>query len=168
MIEIICNLYIGSQDDFENNVKHKKGWFVIQACKEPYHRQALGYTGRAVSKDHPEYLMAKREDKLILNLVDVDNPTYISKDIIDAAIEAIRENILLKKVLLHCNQGGSRSATIGLLYLHLIDIISTNNFNEAEQQYLKLYPHYNPANGMRSFALNNWDSYKCILTEKQV
>lgn len=164
MIEITPNLYVGSQIDYENEVRHEQGWYVIHACKEPYHREALGYTGRAAIKDHPEYLIARRGNKLILNLVDVDNPDYISKDIIDAAIDAICENLSSKKVLLHCNQGCSRSATIGLLYLHFIDILSTDNFNEAELQYLKLYPHYNPANGMRTFALNNWDNYKSSLS----
>ena len=54
MIEIMHNLFIGSQSDYENIVKYESGWYVIHACKEPYHRQALGYSGRAVSKDLSE------------------------------------------------------------------------------------------------------------------
>lgn len=160
MIEITKNLYIGSQENYEREVKHSsEDWYVIHACKEPYHRLALGYTGRAASKDHPEYLIARREGRLILNLVDVDNPNYISKEIIDTAIEAIDLHIGNKKVLVHCNQGCSRSATIGMLYLHSIGVISTNNFEDAEQQYIQLYPNYNPANGMRVYARDNWDMY---------
>lgn len=161
MIEVTKNLYIGSQEDYEGRVKYSpEDWYIIHACKEPYHREALGYTGRAVSKDHPEYLIAQRDSRLILNLVDVDNPSYISKDIIDAAIKAISLNIHNKKILVHCNQGGSRSATIGMLYLRFKGIIITNNFEEAEQQYIQLYPYYNPANGMRMYAKTNWDMYK--------
>lgn len=160
MIEITKNLYVGSQEDYENDVKFStEDWYIIHACKEPYHREALGYTGRAASRDHPDYLIARRENRLILNLVDVDNPSYISKEIIDAAIEAINLNIGNKKVLLHCNQGRSRSASIGMLYLHSIGIITTDDFEEAEYQYSKIYPYYNPANGMKIYTKDNWDKY---------
>lgn len=71
MKEITKNLFIGSQEDYEQDVKFQPDWFVIHACKEPYHRQALGYTGRAAANTHPEYLIAERENRLILNLVDV-------------------------------------------------------------------------------------------------
>ncbi|MFA6711503.1 MAG: phosphatase [Candidatus Caldatribacteriota bacterium] len=160
MKEITNNLFIGSQEDYELNVKFQPDWFVIHACKEPYHRQALGYTGRAVANTHPEYLIAERGNRLILNLVDVEDPKYIVKEIIDKAILTIDEKIKAKKILVHCNQGMSRSATIGLLYLHYSGIISTDNFKKAEIEYLKLYPSYNPANGMRTFAELNWNNYQ--------
>lgn len=116
MKEIYPNLHIGSQDDYENIVKHQDGWFVIHACKDPYHRQALGYTGRSAPKEHPEYLIAYRGNRLILNLVDAPDPAYIPKEIIDEAIKAIGINIVNHKVFVHCNQGQSRSAVIGLLF----------------------------------------------------
>jgi hypothetical protein len=46
MIEIHPNLYIGHQGDYEYQVKGQDGWAVVHACKEPYHRQLLGYTSR--------------------------------------------------------------------------------------------------------------------------
>ena len=159
MIEIMHNLFIGSQSDYENIVKYESGWYVIHACKEPYHRQALGYSGRAVSKDHPEYLMAERENRLILNLVDVADPAYIAKIIIDKAIGCIAGHINEMKVLVHCNQGASRSATIGLLYLHSVGEINTDDFEQAEDQYAARYPLYMPANGMRLFAKSHWEDY---------
>lgn len=162
MIEITHNLFIGSQSDYENVVKYENGWYVIHACKEPYHRQALGYSGRALSKDHPEYLMAERENRLILNLVDVADPAYISKIIIDKAIGCIAGHIHEMKVLVHCNQGASRSATIGLLYLHYTGEINTDDFEQAEAQYSALYPLYMPANGMRLFAKSHWEDYGCM------
>ena len=158
MKEIYPNLHIGSESDYENAVKYQEGWFIIHACKEPYHRLALGYTGRAASKDHPEYLIARRDNHLILNLVDVPDPSYISKVIIDEAIKAIGSNINHLKVFVHCNQGMSRSATIGLLYLHSIKAIA-EDFATAEDMYMELYPYYNPGNGMREYAMQNWDNY---------
>lgn len=160
MIEIIPNLYIGSQDDYELNVRLQADWFVIHACKEPYHRQALGYSGRAVVNTHPEYLIAERDNRLILNLVDAADPKYIAKVIIDKAVATIDENINSRKILLHCNQGMSRSATIGLLYLHHIGVISTSIFIKAETEFINLYPLYMPGNGMRVFAEQNWDYYQ--------
>lgn len=116
MIEVDKNLFVGAEID-EHRIRGQSDWYVIHACKEPFHRQALGYSGRAASKDHPEYLIARREGRLILNLVDVDNASFVSPVIIDAALEAIAANIATKKVLVHCNQGQSRSPAIAFLYL---------------------------------------------------
>ncbi|MEN6453328.1 MAG: hypothetical protein ABFD10_03650 [Prolixibacteraceae bacterium] len=160
MVEITKDLFIGNQQDYESVVRYQPGWYVIHACKEPYHRQALGYIGRAASKDDPEYLMAFRENCLILNLVDVDNINFISSDIIKTALKSIDNNIPTKKVLVHCNQGQSRSAIIGLLYLAQKGILTSQSFEEAEKEYEKIYPIYLPANGMRDFAKINWSKYQ--------
>lgn len=160
MIEVINNLYVGNQIDYESNVKLQNNWAVVHACKEPYHRQALGYTGRAASKEHPEYLIAFRGDRLILNLVDVENVDWISAKIIDEAITFIDKKISEgKKVLIHCNQGTSRSAGIALLYLATRGIYTEKNFISAEQEFKKVYPPYNPAKGMRDYMIINWKKY---------
>jgi len=104
MTEIHTNLYVGNENDYEFKVKNREGWNVIHACKEPYHRQTLGYSGRGAPKDHPEYLIAKRDNRLILNLVDVENPAYIAKEIMDEALQFIDQNLEAgRKVLVHCN-----------------------------------------------------------------
>jgi hypothetical protein len=159
MKEIVHNLYIGSQDDYEQIVKQEPGWRVIHACKEPYHRDALGYKGRGAPKDSPEYFFAYRGSDLILNLVDAASPQYIPKQIIEEAIDFIDKYIKESKILVHCNQGQSRSAVIGLLYLHHIGEISTRDFRQAEKEYLKYYPLYEPNNGIRMFAAENWAHY---------
>lgn len=159
MKQIYKNLYVGSQEDYEGLVKHEEeDWYVIHACKEPYHRNALGYTGRAAPKDHPEYLIARRDNRLILNLVDAPKPEFIPEEIITEALKAIHANIDDRKVLVHCNQGMSRSATIGLLYMHAVHAID-EDFHKAEAEYKKNYPWYVPGNGMRMFAKNNWQNY---------
>ena len=161
MIEIYKNVFVGNEVDYEKNVKQQNGWAVVQACKEPYHRQALGYSGRAANKNHPEYLFAVRDSRLILNLVDVDNPEWISPIIIDKAIEIIDEAVESgKSVLIHCNQGMSRSAGIGFLYLAHRGIFEGMNFGEAEMKYISIYPQYNPARGMHEFIKTNWNKYK--------
>ncbi len=162
MIEVHPNLFIGNEGD-EQRLRREPGWFFIHACKEPYHRQALGYTGRAASKDHPEYLIACRDDRLILNLVDVTDVNYIAAEIVDAALQAIHRNLGSAKVLLHCNQGQSRSPSIALLYLRR----HTNRFTgmaltEALQIFQTLYPPYSPARGMADYVRLNWDRYQVV------
>ncbi len=167
MIEVYPNLYIGNQNDYETHVKYIPGWFIVHACKEPYHRQALGYRSRGAPKNHPEYFIAKRGNRLILNLVDVNDPSYISKEIIDAALNFINEALdNSHPVLVHCNQGMSRSAGIGLLYLAAF----TNkyvefSFQEAEMKFRSIYSPYNPAAGMRIFIQRNWEEYRGINLE---
>lgn len=63
MTEILKNLFVGNETDYEYSVRNQKGWSVIHACKESYHRQAPGDSGRVAPKAHPEYLMAKRENR---------------------------------------------------------------------------------------------------------
>lgn len=163
MIEITNNLFIGNQDDYELNVKNVNdhaAWMVVHACKEPYHRSALGYKSRGAPKNHPEYLMAIRGNRLILNLVDVDDPAYINRQIIDTALEFIYNGLDAgNRVLVHCNQGQSRSAAIGLLYLAVHGLIPNQELEDAEKEFIHIYPNYQPANGIREFLKANWKSY---------
>jgi len=160
MIEIYPNLWIGTEHDFESEVIGKTDWITVHACKEPYHRQLLSYTGRGAPKDHPEYLMATRGNRLYLNLVDVGNPAFFDKSIIDAALEFIHQGLLNnKKVLVHCNLGESRSPSIGLLYLAIYTDKLPKYFDAAEQVFRQIYPSYNPGAGIRGFLNLNWDNY---------
>jgi hypothetical protein len=160
MIEIVHNLYIGTQWDYEFQVKGKEGWHVVHACKEPYHRDALGYTGREAPKGHPEYLIAKRDNRLILNLIDPYDPRYIPKEVIDAALDFIEEGLSSgKKVLVHCMLGQSRSPSIGLLYMAINGHITNNTLEEAEKAFYSIYPAYFPHRGIRMFLRENWEEY---------
>lgn len=159
MIEVHSGFFVGDEAD-ERRVRGKPGWFFIHACKEPYHRQALGYTGRAAAKNHPEYLIARRKGRLILNLVDVADVNYVAAEIVDAALEAIHENLGNAKVLLHCNQGQSRSPSIALLYMsRYTDRFAGMGVDDAVAAFRLLYPHYAPARGMADYIRLNWGRY---------
>lgn len=159
MIEVFPNLFVGNDIDAQQAMQQQE-WYIIHACKEPYHRQALGYSGRAAPKTHPEYLIAKRENRLILNLVDVPNPAYISKEIMDTAVDAIATNIQSKKVLIHCNQGVSRSPTIAFLYLlKHTSILDSVDLDSALMQFKSLYPLYDPGGGVAGFVERYWQEY---------
>jgi len=161
VIEVVSGLYVGDQAAYELEVAGRPGWSVVHACKEPYHRQLLGYSGRGAPKDHPEYLWAERGDRLYLNLVDAPDPVYIPKELIDRAVVWIHEALAGgSKVLVHCNQGESRSPTIALLHMAKY----TEQFAEmpeadAEAVFRAIYPRYNPGQGMRGFMVNNWSRY---------
>lgn len=159
MIEVCPKLFVGNDSD-ASTVSQASNWFVIHACKEPYHRQALGYSGRAAPKSHPEYLIAKRENRLILNLVDAANPNYIPKVIIDEAVDTIHERLNTNKVLVHCNQGMSRSPTIALLYLlKHTNVLPNDSLQGAIEAFRKIYPAYAPARGVALFAQKYWQEY---------
>lgn len=159
MVEIYPNLFIGTTEDYEA-VKDNKDFFTVIAAKEPYHRQAVGYKGRSCGKDHPEYLYTERERCLICNLVDVDNPDWISPIIINKAIDDIDKALLRDnvQVLICCNQGRSRSATIGLMYMKHRGYFGDNpDFEFSEKCYKTIYLSYEPANGMREYAKLHWN-----------
>ena len=160
MIEIYPNLFIGTEQDYESKVKGQPDWVIVHACKEPYHRNELGYKSLGAPKGHPEYLIARRGNRLILNLVDAPNPAYIPKEIIDAALEFIHAGLSEShKVLVHCNLGKSRSPSIGLLYLSKYTDRLPKEFSAAEREFRQIYPLYNPGAGMRGFIVKNWGTY---------
>ena len=161
MIEVYANLWVGNQLDFERKVEYQQGWATIHTSKEPYHRKALGYSGRAASKHHPEYLFAYRNSALVLNPIDADVPSYIPKAVIDEALGYIADNLAKgDKVLVHCNQGCSRSPGIALLFVAQKGEFSGLSYAQAKVEFLKIYPYFSPAGGMEGFCSMNWDAYR--------
>lgn len=159
MVELIKGLYCGKDSDYEWTLGSTEKWKVVHACKEPYHRLALGYTGRGAPKESPEYLYAYRGDELCLNLVDAEDVAYIGVDLIDCALKFISEGLRDgSKVLVHCNQGRSRSAGICMLYLAQRGIFKGLTFLQAEMKMQEMYPEYAPARGIREYVRLHWVS----------
>lgn len=161
---IAHKLWVGSKADFDDIDACGTSWHVVHAARDPWHREALGYTGRGAPKDHPEYLWARRGRRLMLNLVDAADPKYIGVELVDEAMRFIDEALgecapkdCPDAVLICCNQGQSRGPTIGMLYL--APGLSAV-FEEAEEAYRLLCPSYAPGDGMRSFAHANWVLYR--------
>lgn len=158
MREIDKNLFVGNLIDYENN-QFDNDYYFVQACKEPCHRKALGYTGRSADENHPEYLIAYRERKIILNMIDPPTGKYFENIMFDSSLAFINENLEKgKKILIHCNQGISRSPSIGLLYLATKGKIRNESFRLAEEDFIKIYPHYAPS-GIKEFLSLNWEHY---------
>ena len=92
--------------------------------------------------------------------MDAENVAYIPAEIVDAALLAVHQNINSSKVLVHCNQGFSRSPTIALLYLaKFTDLFRSMDHSAAVQEFRRIYPAYAPAGGMADYARLNWGKY---------
>lgn len=158
MTEIYPNLFVGNLIDYEQN-QFNEDFYFVQACKEPCHRKALGYSGRSADENHPEYLIAYRERRIILNMIDPPTSKYFENILFEKSLNFIDEHLKNgKKVLVHCNQGFSRSPSIALLYLATKKKIENSSFENAEGDFLKLYPNYKPS-GIKEFLILNWKHY---------
>jgi hypothetical protein len=150
MIEVKHNLWVGNTNDCIGLTD----FAICHAAKEPYHRQFVGYKGRSLNKDHEEYLYALRGDELALNIVDADRKEYFADSMINMALFFISFQLYFKaKVLIHCNQGQSRSPSIAMLYMR--DELP-EDFEEAEEAFRLIYPAYKPRNGIREYVREHW------------
>lgn len=170
MIEVSPNLWVGGGEDlksFPRRIDERSEvpqWFILTCAKEPWHREALGYTAQGAPKDHPEYLFARRQNRLILNMVDAENPDYFPEAMIDEGLRFIGEALKSgAKVLVHCNQGESRGPGMAFLYL-------LSNSEAAKEcgimpgaipgiEYLcemfrRRYPAFNPKAGILGMIVN--------------
>jgi predicted protein tyrosine phosphatase len=158
VIEIHRDLFVGDQTDYEQTVRWATGWRVVQACRDPYHLAALGYTTRSAPRNHPEYLAARRGNRLILNLIDHDDPKYIRRQVLDAALAFIESALADgQRVLVHCNRGHSRAPAICLYYLAAkTDVFAGLEYRDAKRQFRVIYPMYVPAAGIEQFVTVHW------------
>ncbi len=160
MIEVYPNIFIGSWIDYETVVSVQSGWAVVHACKT-YHRNTVGYKLWNVPSHHPDYMLARRENRIMLSLLDLPVSRFIKKEMIDQTLDFIDEayNSGLK-VLVHCMAGRSRSPSITMLYLAVrLHALPTESFEAAEKQFRKLYPKYSPNRGIREHLRRNWQQY---------
>jgi hypothetical protein len=161
MIEVYPGLFIGKQRDCPlHGGQLEVNWAVVHAyplC----HRTALGYTS-VFAPDGPEQHLARQEQHLLLNMLDAEQPEYYSKEqLIDPALAFIDEmRASGAQVLIHCEQGMSRSPSLTLLYLATrLGALPTESLAAAEAQFERLYPRYAPGYGIWSHVKHHWAAY---------
>lgn len=160
MIEVYRNLFVGGEKDFAK-VAHQSNWAFVQCAKEPWHRQALGYVERSPRKDDPEYLIAVRPNRLILNMVDAPAPEFFRSVLFYEACDFIEAQLFNdeRKVLVHCNKGESRGPSVAMVYLAFrVKVLPSTSFMEAVKGFAALYPRYSPGKGIREFLQREWES----------
>jgi protein-tyrosine phosphatase len=102
------------------------------------------------------YFYATRGKRMVLNLLDLDDPEFIKEDVIFPALKFINKHLKAgDKVLVHCNAGHSRSPSLALAYLRAIGEMPYK-FRTAEKVFKSLYPRYDPGNGMKMFVRQHW------------
>lgn len=162
MREIYKNLFVCNQYDY-NLLKLSPKNSVAFCAKSPFHKIVVGYK-KNLPPDHAEYLIAKRPEKNLIaaNLIDIDKDGYVSPVIIDELIKFIDEELAKgQEVVLVCNQGKSRSASVGLMYmLHKGCFKGYDTFYNVMQAYKEVYPEYEPGYGMMKATERYWMEVK--------
>lgn len=160
MVEVYKNLFVGSQQDYETNKTLMKDWRIVHACKIPYHKALLGYTGNVAPKDDSRYLFGYDDNgDLVLNIIDVADPAFYNEGMMNEAInfviKALNEG---KHVLIHCNQGESRAPTLALLVLNKIGFYKCN-FNDSRKHFKLIYNSYCPNKGIFDYVEKHWNKW---------
>jgi len=156
MIKIFDRVYIGKDDECFTS---RMGWVAVHACKSPCHQRAVGYKG-SLPAIHPNYLILETENNLFMNLIDRPVPLF-QKESFDAFLKfAAKKHNDGKSLLIHCNQGESRAPSLAMLLLaKKLEIISSDSFQTASDEFIKLYPGYNPGQGIKTFLNECWDGW---------
>lgn len=154
MKEITENLYVGNDADCSTV---GSDFAIIHACKT-CHQKGVGYRGN-LSPSNSNYLIYENDNNLFLNLVDMDREllSKFTHPILKYAMNFIKNHINTEKILVHCNQGRSRSPSIGLVYLAQNGNISSNSYINAKEEFVKIYPEYLPGKGLELYLHKNWD-----------
>lgn len=147
MISILNDsLFIGVLTDLTKI--NEKNWAIVYATQTVHYR-ILGWD-RGINKpdkNHPNYIYYEKDNKLSLNWVDCAAYLY-NWSRIDTFIKILNfiDNWISKKnVLIHCDQGQSRSPTIGILYLaKRAKRISNDSYMDAKKEFMERCPHYLP------------------------
>jgi predicted protein tyrosine phosphatase len=149
MKEVSNRLYVGGIDDFH----HQDADTVVSATKTIHSRFVHAKRGE------PEYIYAERDRHLMLNWV--DGPahlyTWSGPQTFNRALDFInRYHVLGDLVLIHCDQGMSRSPTLAMLFMakRLGEI--PNDPKGARAAFTDVYPWYQPG-GIYDYVRDHWE-----------
>lgn len=151
-------LYVGTKE--EAAIAKHRGMKIVCALNRATgfmsHQSIVGWQGRGCDPRHPHYLFKRTEDAIYLNMIDGEDPKYVSDAMIDPALEFIHEHLNNgNEVFIYCSLGESRSPSIALMYLlenSLIDK-SSNVFTNFRNNY---YPAYRPKQGNMLYIKLRW------------
>lgn len=163
MIEVYPGLWIGKQRDCPLHGAQLSGNWAIVHAYPACHRQVLGYT-TPLAPDGPEHHVARRGQHLLLNMLDAEQPEYYSREaLIEPALAFIDEmRASGASVLIHCEQGMSRSPSLALLYLATrLGALPAASLAAAEEKFEVLYPRYAPGYGIWAHLKHHWAEY-CV------
>lgn len=142
-------LFVGRKEEYQSAVQ--RGMSIVCALNRAdgfqTHQSVVGWKGRGCDPSSPYYLFIRYQDEIYLNMIDAEDPKYISDIMINAALDFIHKHLSNdKEVFIYCSLGESRSPSLALIYLLEYGLIerSQDTFNIFKNEY---YPFYNPKMG---------------------
>jgi len=151
-------IFIGTTNDlaYTNNIE----WAFVHATQS-IHYKLLGWnrTTNKPNKNHPHYIFYEKDNRLSLNWVDGAAHLYnwSGVETFNKVLDFTEKWGNLREVLIHCDQGRSRSPTLGLLYLaKRLKSIPNDSFEKARNEFVKIYPDYSPG-GIGDYVDQNWN-----------
>ncbi len=151
------DLFVGAISDI-SKINYDE-WAVVHAT-QTVHYQIFGWNriSNKPDRNHPNYIYYEKDNRLSLNWVDGGAFLYkwSGPETFNIILDFIDKWISLKKVLIHCDQGFSRSPSLCLLFLAKREHrISNESFFEAKKDFIKIYPDYAPG-GIGDYIRDNW------------
>lgn len=126
------NIFVGNMYDYED-IRDIDSWSTVHCCKDPYHKELVGYKNK-LPPDHPNYSYVIVGNRMALNLVDMDrfDRRYLpfnERMFLETFDFVTRELARGQRILIHCNEGVSRSPMILILYLCFAGHEGINNLD---------------------------------------
>lgn len=154
-------IFIGTINDLYQT--NDQDWAFVHAT-QTIHYQIFGWnrTTNKPNKNHLNYIFYEKDNRLSLNWVDGAAHLYnwSGIDTFIKILDFIEKWINQRKVFVHCDQGQSRSPTLGLLYLaKRLKTISNESFLSAKSDFIKMYPNYIPS-GIGEYVEQKWNEIK--------
>lgn len=154
---LLTNLYTGSM--FDLPLTDEKEWAFVHAT-QTVHYKILGWDKKEFlpGTGHPHYFLYEKDNHLSLNWAAGRKETYDQCGVraFSKILDFMSKWIPVKKVLVHCDKGASRSPTVCLIYLSKrCSLIPDDSFESARDEFIKLYPEYIP-DSIGEYVSKNW------------
>lgn len=142
-VQLSNNLSIADME----GCKSKGDVAIIHACKHPCYEMVVG---KDVDKLSPHFFFVETGNNLYLNIIDPDESLF-QRETFDVALWFIKKHINERKVIIHCNEGKSRSPSIAMLYL-----FKDLPYREAQNKMIELYPDFEQSLGIDEYLGTYW------------
>lgn len=108
---------------------------------------------------HNNYLIKEEPGHIYLNIVDMAHLSHeFTYPIISAAVNFMKDKIDTCQIIIHCNQGVSRSPALALVFLaKILNEISKESYDLAKDDFIELYPPYCPGIGVDNYLRKHWN-----------
>ena len=138
------HLFVGDTEDCRGYMP------TVHACKYPCFKQ-IGYTR--------SYTL-EVGDHLYLNMIDPPKPLFVM-ELFEHFFKYMGDH-KDRDVLIHCNQGMSRSPTLALLHMVRQGTLEADNYTQAKNNFRDIYPKYNPGLGIQTYMDMHWQELICV------